>query len=250
MQRVRKSQVTVSYARLGVGLVAVPFFIATEPCEVIKITEVHETAEGGALTAQIKRAQGTDGVAAGDDILSATIDLNGAINTVQEPALLATGVAVLDAGDRLGVNPSGAVTTAKDLAITATLEYQKSVRKNQFTVSYVALTGGGVLADIPFFTATEPCKVIKVESVFEVANGAPLTATVKKPRGVQAVAAAVNLLSATIDLNAAANTVQAPALTVTTIDLSLVPGDRLGFTPSAAGAAIDGLVVTVTLEYE
>lgn len=253
MERIRKNQVTVSFARLGTTLLSCPFFIATEPCEVIKIAEVHETAEGGPLTAQIKRAQGaTSLITAGDDILAATIDLNGAVNTVQEPALLATGVAVLDAGDRLGVKPSAGVTTAKEIAITATLELLKDVRRNQFTVSYVVQKGGGGLADIPFFVATEPCKVIKITEVHEIADGGAITATINKASGNIAVGAvgAKNLLSADILLNGTAGTVQEPALTVTTVDLSLLTGDKLGFIPSAAGAAIDGMVVTVTLEYE
>lgn len=253
MERIRKNQVTVSFARLGTTLLSCPFFIATEPCEVIKIAEVHETAEGGPLTAQIKRAQGaTSLITGGDDILSGTINLNGVAGTVQEPALLTTGVALLDAGDRLGVKPSAAVTTAKEIAITATLELLRDVKRNQFTVSYVVQAGGGTLADIPFFIATEPCKVIKITEVHEIADAGAITATINKASGNISVGAggAKNLLSANILLDGAAGTVQEPALTATTADLSLITGDKLGFIPSAAGGAIDGLVVTVTLEYE
>lgn len=125
------------------------------------------------------------------------------------------------------------------------------VRKAQFTTKYTKLTAGG-LVDIPFFVATEPCKVTKVTEVHETAEtGGALTAMLKKATGAAAaIGAGTDLLNAAVDLQGGANTLVTPALTAVTADLSLIPGDRLGFAPDGAGTDIADLVMTVTLEYE
>lgn len=125
------------------------------------------------------------------------------------------------------------------------------VRKAQFTTKYTKLTAAG-LVDIPFFVATEPCKVTKVTEVHEAAEttGA-LTAMLMKATGAAAlIGAGTALLNAAVNLKGAANTLVTPALSAVAGVLSLIPGDRLGFAPEAAGTEIADLVMTVTLEYE
>jgi len=126
------------------------------------------------------------------------------------------------------------------------------VRKAQFTTKYTKLVAGG-LVDIPFFVATEPCKVTKVTEVHEAAEttAVTLTAMLKKATGAAAlIGAGTDLLNAAVDLKGAANTLVTPALSAVPGALSLIPGDRLGFAPEAAGTEIADLVMTVTLEYE
>lgn len=81
------------------------FFIATRQVRVTKVSWVHATAAGAAATVTIERLQGTEEVAAGDDLLGSTkIDANAAANTVQTPALTSTAAnLVLAVGDRLAI---------------------------------------------------------------------------------------------------------------------------------------------------
>jgi len=128
LQRVRKEQFSVSFVSMGAGgLAECPFFIAGEPCTVIKISEVHETAESSAasLDITVRRMQGTEAVSAGDDLLGATkIDAKAAANTVQSPALTGTADNLkLNAGDRLGFDPEAAGTEIANLVLTVELEY-------------------------------------------------------------------------------------------------------------------------------
>lgn len=121
--------------------------------------------------------------------------------------------------------------------------------KDEMVVSY-SKYGAGSLADQVFFIAPEAMKVLKVSAVFSAAEATAgtLTADVTKDTGTQAPAAGVAILGSTkVNLKAAANTVQSPALTGTAANLMLAAGDRLAFKPSAAGTEIANVVVTVHL---
>lgn len=96
------------------------FFLATRPYRVVRVSEVHATAESvaGSLNLQVTKDTGTDAPGAGTDLLTnntdAGFDLKGTANTVQAGALTATTAdLVLAAGDRLSVAYSAA---ANDLA--------------------------------------------------------------------------------------------------------------------------------------
>lgn len=101
------------------------FFVAPFVCTVTKISEVHATAAGQAGTLTVERLQGTEAPGAGDDLLGTTkIDLEGTINTVQNPGLTATAAnLVLAIGDRLALKlASGASTTLAGACITVEIE--------------------------------------------------------------------------------------------------------------------------------
>lgn len=107
---------------------SVDTFIFTAPfeCKVTKISEIHAVAgnDSSAVTATIKRCQGTEAPTAGDDLLGATkIDLKGTANTLQTPALTATAEnLVLAAGDRLSIDFTGTLTSLAGGVITVELE--------------------------------------------------------------------------------------------------------------------------------
>lgn len=102
-----------------------PFFIAPVACEVVSVREAHTAAgtDAGAVTLDIEKLTGAQAPDAGVSVLGATIDLKGAANTVQAPAL--TGTAAnkqLAVGDRLCLKDAGVLTAVAGVAVTVELK--------------------------------------------------------------------------------------------------------------------------------
>jgi hypothetical protein len=103
----------------------VQFWTAPVKCEVVAVREVHAIAgtDGSAVTGTIRRCQGTEAAIAGDDLLSATIDLKGTALTEQTPALTATTANLtLEAGDRLSLDVTGNTTALAGVILTVLLK--------------------------------------------------------------------------------------------------------------------------------
>ena len=103
----------------------VQFFTAPVECEVVAVREVHAVAgsDGGAVTGTIRRCQGTEAATAGDDLLSATINLKGTALTEQTPALTATTANLtLEAGTRLSLDVTGTTSDLAGVIITVLLK--------------------------------------------------------------------------------------------------------------------------------
>ena len=103
----------------------VQFFTAPVKCEVVAVREIHVTAgsDGGAVTGTIRRCQGTEAATAGDDLLSATINLKGTALTEQTPALTATTANLtLEAGNRLSLDVTGTTSDLAGVIITVLLK--------------------------------------------------------------------------------------------------------------------------------
>jgi len=98
------------------------FFVANKKCVVKGVKAVWTTASSsGAL--QIQRLQGTETSGSGDDLLSSTIDMSGAAETVNSGTLTSTvAYLVLEAGDRLMLEDSGTLTSGAGLCVTVELE--------------------------------------------------------------------------------------------------------------------------------
>lgn len=102
------------------------FFIATRSCFVKSVSEVHTTAgtNGGAVTLQIERLQGTEAPDAGDALLTTAFDLKGTANTVQEGILVANKtLTALAPGDRLCLKDAGTLTDVAGLNVTVQIQY-------------------------------------------------------------------------------------------------------------------------------
>jgi hypothetical protein len=111
---------------LNTAVVDQVFYIAPEPMEVVEIHEIHATkgTDGSAVTATVKRCQGTEDATAGDDLLGATkINLKGDNNTLQSPALTSTTADLqLAAGDRLSIDITGTTTAVAGAVVTVLLK--------------------------------------------------------------------------------------------------------------------------------
>ena len=108
------------------GTVAdVQFWTAPAKCEVVAVREVHAVAgdDAGTVTGTIRRCQGTEAATAGDNLLSATINLKGTALTEQTPALTATTAdLVLEAGNRLALDVTGTTDTLAGVILTVLLK--------------------------------------------------------------------------------------------------------------------------------
>lgn len=101
------------------------FFIVPFACEIVSAREAHTAAgtDAAAVTLDIEKLTGTQAPDAGVSVLGATIDLKGAANTVQAPALTATTAnKQLAAGDRLCLKDAGVLTAVAGVAVTVELK--------------------------------------------------------------------------------------------------------------------------------
>src|SRR3990167_1094918 len=97
------------------------FFTAHRPCELIRITEVHQVigSDGGAVTCDMFKLTGTqDPDTGGVTMLGATFNLKSTANTVVTGTLTATRRdRILDRGDRVTLRDSGTLTSVGGLQI-------------------------------------------------------------------------------------------------------------------------------------
>ncbi|MGE5631382.1 MAG: hypothetical protein ACM3TR_09835 [Caulobacteraceae bacterium] len=101
------------------------FFIAPFACEVVSVREAHTAlgTDAGAVTLDVEKLTGTQAPDAGVSVLSATINLKGAVNTVQNPALTATTAnKQLAAGDRLCLKDAGVLTAVAGVSVSVELK--------------------------------------------------------------------------------------------------------------------------------
>ena len=107
------------------------------------------------------------------------------------------------------------------------------------------------VADVQFFTAPVKCQVVTIGEVHATAgtDGSAVSGTIRRCQGTEAATAGDDLLGTTkIDLKGTALTEQAPALTSTTANLILEPGDRLSLDVTGTTTALAGVILTVLLE--
>ena len=98
-------------------------YVADRICTVLSISEIHETlgTDLGAVTLIVERLQGVEVSGAGD-ALAAAVDLKGANNTVQTPAITGGAVMILAIGDRLNLIDTGVLTAVAGVCVTVDLE--------------------------------------------------------------------------------------------------------------------------------
>ena len=114
-----------SYQGSAVGA-AQTFFVATRPCEVLAVSEVHATAgtDGSAVTLTVTKDTGTTAAGGGTTVLNGTLNLKGTAVTVQSGVLSATAaVLVLAAGDRLATKVTGTTTTLAGMQVEVELRF-------------------------------------------------------------------------------------------------------------------------------
>lgn len=101
-------------------------FMATDPCRVRAVYEFHSAlgTDGGAVTMQVEKLTGTTAPGSGTVILATAFNLKAAINTMQKAAFVgARSTRTLDYGDRLGIKPTGTLTSLAGVLIIIEVEF-------------------------------------------------------------------------------------------------------------------------------
>lgn len=103
-------------------------FIAPKKCVVKSVREAHTTlgTDGSAVGLNLEKLTGTQALDGGTALLSANINLKGAVNTVQSGTLITTAASLqLNAGDRLALKDSGTLTAVAGVSVTIELEWEE-----------------------------------------------------------------------------------------------------------------------------
>lgn len=101
------------------------FFVATRPCKITAISEVHTTLGSSTPTLQIEKLTGTQALDAGTTLLATAFDLHATANTVQRGVLVSGGLQTalsLKQGDRLALKDIGTLTALAGVSVTVQLE--------------------------------------------------------------------------------------------------------------------------------
>lgn len=160
-------------------------------------------------------------------------------------------------GDYKGRNlvPTGDVTIVanKTLAVTTADKLTHAgVISPRFIHATVNIPAGAAAADYDglFFIADAAYEVVAVRERHGVAgnDAGAVTLMVNKVPSGTAKAAGTAVLAAGIDLKAAADTNQSPALHATVANTQLAAGDALGIVPTGTLTAVDAVTVTVWLK--
>lgn len=114
---------------LAADMVSGNFFIADRDYEVKEVS-VSWDVPSTSGTLQLQRLQGTEAPGGGDDLLTATVDLSAADDTVTRPALTTTLLdRKLSRGDRLAAEFAGTVTNGVAVAVSVVLKPIGSFRE-------------------------------------------------------------------------------------------------------------------------
>lgn len=103
------------------------FFVAPFDLTIKQVQQIHGAAgsDGGAVTLQLERLQGTEAEGGnGDALLSTALNMKSTADTVQTGNLVGTDVVNLSQGDRIGLDYTGTLTGLANVAVT--IVYQKS----------------------------------------------------------------------------------------------------------------------------
>lgn len=238
------AELTLNSALATTGI---SFFTAKDKSYAVQsIEEIHTVAEAAAATANLKieRANGTEAVEAGDDLLAATdIDLKATVNTLQTGTVLtASGINVLAAGDRLlahaALDDANAVATAEFVG-SVTVKLLGVADAMQAAVGFEASDKGYRLltVDAMWGTAESTASECNLDVIKLATTKAPDAA---RATGIEDVI--VTTGATQIDLTGTIDTVEAGTLVTAASEQLFAAGDRLAIRFSDDA----GVVVTPT----
>ena len=123
---------------------------------------------------------------------------------------------------------------------------------NRFTVTQVLKsTDAATAANFgKIFVAPKACTVKKITEVHSVAgsDGSAVTLHVERLQGTETSGNGDDLHTTGMDLKSTAETPQSPALLATVVKLAV--GDRLNLVDTGTLTALDGLAITIELEWD
>jgi hypothetical protein len=234
------------------------FFIADRHYKIHGIEEVHATAanDSGAVTAIIRRCEGTETVTEGHALCSA-FSLKGTKDTVQAATLVDDDYRAdvndltleLNEGDRLAIDFTGVLTTLANVVVTVEMS-----PSNESETVDIYIPANGDLADQAFYIATRPMRVVGIKQIHGTlgSHGSAVTLQVSKLLSTEAAGSGTVLLTnnsdAGFNLKSTINAVQEGALATSLATRRLAAGNRLALEFTGTLTAVAGLCVSVELE--
>lgn len=225
---------------------------------------IFTTQAGAACTLTVERCQGTEAPGAGNVILAATIDMEGAEETPHYGSI--AGVAVADRtladGDRIGLVIAGTPAALRNVQVTIELEELIPIRAKEAPTERERIIVSAILYGAQpqtaamydkFFTASKRCQVIACREVHTTASGSGTGRTqLERLQGVEVPGTGDDLLTDNAGTGFLNNSAAETPLDGTIIadgTQILEVGDRLALDPvDAQVGALAGLCVTVELE--
>lgn len=239
---------------LNAGCVDQCVFIVPYVMTITGITEVHATAGNDASAVTLNLTKDISGVlpGQGSTIMSGTFDMKGTANTDQT-ATMATatnnsGLLTFAAGDRIGANFTGTITTLA--GVTVTLYYYASGLGDFCVYRSVESTA----ADQCLYIANKPMKVAAAYYAHSTAgtNGSAVNVQVTKDTSTNAPGAGTDLLTdntnAGFNCKGTINIVQTGTLTGTAASLILAASDRVSVDFAGTLTALAGVIIVVVFE--
>lgn len=234
------------------------FFQADRHYKIHSIKEVHATAanDSGAVTAIIRRCEGTETIIEGDALCTA-FSLKTTKDTVQTATLVTDAYRAdvndltleLNGGDRLAIDFTGTLTTLVNVVVTVELS-----PSNESETVDIYIPANGDLADQHFYIATRPTRVVGIKQIHGTlgSHGSAVTLQVSKCISTEAAGSGTVLLTnnsdAGFNLKSTINTRQIGALATALATRRLAAGDRLALEFTGTLTAVAGLCVSVELE--
>jgi hypothetical protein len=225
------------------------FFLAPMAMKIASIKYCHTVlgTHGSAVTAMVKKQNGTETSAQGDACLSASFNCKAAINTVQEGALHATAAFTrLAAGDRLSVDLTGTLTALAGVVVMVEFE----PLEDRKLVTFMSPSDGAALVDQTFFIADRKYEVVYAAGVWEVASGAATNIQLLVDIAAEAAGAGTALLSNDSNNGFQSDgTAYTPEVATWLLTTNfLLKGDRLSINPSGTMTTFEGMVIVVVLK--
>jgi hypothetical protein len=226
-------------------------FIAPYAMTIVAISEVHSTAgdDSGAVTLNLTKDESGIVPGAGVTLMDGTFNLKGTAATVQNATLATSRTTLtLAAGDRIGANFVGTITTLAGVVVTL---YFYTAGLGDFAIFRQEEMG---IADCCFYIANRPMKVAAAYWAHSTlgTNGGAVTAQVTKDTSTNAPGAGTDLLTnntnAGFNLKSTINVVQTGTLTATAASLILAAGDRISIDFAGTTTAVAGGICVVVFE--
>lgn len=237
---------------LNAGEVDQVLFIAPYAMTITGISEVHAVAGGDASAVTLNVTNDPSGfvAGAGTTIQSGTFNMKGTANTVQTATLVSgpSPLLTLAAGDRLGANFTGTITSLAGVVVTL---YFYTAGLGDFCM-YSSVQG--TTADQCLYIANRPMKIAAAYYVHGTAgtNGSDVNVQVTKDTSTNAPGAGTDILTnntnAGFNCKGTINVVQTGALTATAATLIMAAGDRVSIDFAGTLTALAKVFIIVVFE--
>lgn len=235
------------------GIATQCIYQANRDCVVSSVQAYWSTAgtDAGAVTLDVTKDTGTNAPGAGTSVLNATVNLKGAINTVNTPALTATAATLaMAAGDRLAFKLTGTPTALAGLVVVVWLQPVGGLAYyGQIDPNFGMAANASLIAATSFFVADRDYEVVDASAIWSTAgtDGGTVTYDIFIDKTTAAPAAGASITTGAISVKTTANTTSVAPINVSRRQRLMSRGDRLSLKLNGTLTSLAGVFGTVSL---